>query len=56
MLILSRRVGEAIRIDDDITITIESVKGRRVRLSLDAPAEVRIVRSELEIHTQGTDE
>jgi carbon storage regulator len=47
MLVLSRRVGEAIIINDDITITVVGVKGGQVRLSIDAPREVSIYRDEL---------
>ncbi|MBX7165728.1 MAG: carbon storage regulator [Pirellulales bacterium] len=47
MLVLSRRRGEAIRIGDHITLTVVRLEGQRVRLSVEAPAEVRIVRAEL---------
>lgn len=47
MLVLSRRVGESIQIADNITVSVVEVKGGRVRLSVDAPKEVRILREEL---------
>ena len=47
MLILQRRVGESIRIGDDIEITVVSTEGGRVRLSISAPKEITILRSEL---------
>ena len=47
MLILTRRVGEAIVIDEDITVTVLGVKGNQVRVGITAPDEVPIVRSEL---------
>lgn len=47
MLVLSRKPGESIQIDDDIFVTVSEVKGGRVRLSIDAPRSVRIVRKEV---------
>lgn len=47
MLVLSRRVGESIVIDDNIVITIVEIEGRRVRLSIEAPPEIKILRREL---------
>ena len=47
MLVLSRKPGEKIVIDNDITITVVEVKGNRVRVAIDAPDHVRILRSEL---------
>ena len=47
MLVLSRRKGEAIQIADDIFVTVSEVKGGRVRLSIDAPKSVRILRQEI---------
>ena len=48
MLVLTRKIGESVRIGDNITVTVQRVAGNRVALSFDAPREVRIVRSELE--------
>ena len=53
MLILQRRAGESIRIGEDIEITVVSTEGGRVRLSISAPKEVTILRSEL-IDAQNT--
>ncbi len=47
MLVLSRKENEAILIGDDIVITVSRISGNRVRFAIDAPKEVRIVRSEL---------
>ncbi|MFN5622896.1 MAG: carbon storage regulator, partial [Planctomyces sp.] len=44
MLVLSRKVGESIQIDGDIRVTVSQVRGGRVRLSISAPAAVRVVR------------
>ena len=47
MLVLSRKTGQSIQIDDDIFVTVSQVRGGRVRLSIEAPDTVRIVRSEV---------
>lgn len=48
MLTITRRAGERIYIGDDIVIMVSSIKGTSsVRLSIDAPREVRIIRGEL---------
>ena len=44
---LTRRVGERLTIGDDIKLTVLSVRNNRVRLGLDAPAEVTVVRDEV---------
>ncbi len=44
---LSRKRGESIQIDDNIFVTVTEVKGGRVRLSIDAPRSIRIVRQEI---------
>ncbi|HUY90097.1 MAG TPA: carbon storage regulator [Pirellulales bacterium] len=47
MLILSRKVHEAILIDDDICITILHTRGGKVRLGIEAPLARRVLRCEL---------
>ncbi len=47
MLVLSRKKEEEIRIGDEVTIKVISIKGGVVRLGIDAPKDVSIVRSEL---------
>jgi carbon storage regulator len=47
MLVLSRRQGEEICINDRIRISVLSVRGGRVRIGIAAPAEIRVVRKEL---------
>jgi len=47
MLVLSRKSGESIQIADNISITVSHVRGGRVRLSIDAPQTIRVVRKEL---------
>lgn len=47
MLILQRKAGESVRIGENITVSIVSVDSGRVRIAIDAPTEVPILRSEL---------
>jgi carbon storage regulator CsrA len=47
MLVLSRKVGEKIVIDDKVKITITRISGGRVSVGIEAPSGVRIVRGEL---------
>jgi carbon storage regulator len=47
MLVLSRKCGESIVIDGRIRITIAHVGGSAVRLAIDAPRDVLVLRSEL---------
>lgn len=47
MLILSRRVGEVIRINDDISVTVLGVNGMQVRLGIVAPQGVAVHRQEI---------
>jgi carbon storage regulator len=47
MLVLSRKPGEQVIIGDGITLTVVEVRGGRVRLAFDAPAQVGILRAEL---------
>lgn len=47
MLILTRRVGETIVIDDDIEVTVLAVKGNQVRLGIKAPDHIAVHREEI---------
>ncbi len=47
MLVLSRKVGEKIIIDGQITISVSSVIGQRVKLAIDAPKDMVIRREEV---------
>ena len=47
MLILTRRVGETIRINDDISIQVLGIYGQQVRLGITAPADVAVHREEV---------
>ena len=48
MLVLSRKVEQQIQIGEGIVITILQVKGNQVRIGIDAPRNVRVLRGELE--------
>lgn len=47
MLVLTRKHQEKIRIGDHITITVLKTKGKTVRLGIEAPAEIPVIRGEL---------
>ena len=47
MLVLTRKPGESIQIGPDITLTVFAGRGNKVRLGIQAPAHVRVLRSEL---------
>jgi carbon storage regulator len=52
MLVLSRKIGEQIIINEDIVVTVVSVKGNQVRLGFTAPPTVSICREELLTNTR----
>jgi carbon storage regulator len=47
MLVLTRRTGEAFVIGEGIRVIVLAVEGERVKLGIEAPREVPVVRSEL---------
>lgn len=47
MLVLTRRIGESVKIGDDITVTILSATGTQVRLGIGAPQAVPVHREEV---------
>ncbi len=54
MLVLSRRIGESIVVDDQIEVRVLDVQGGRVRLGFNAPAEVVIRRMQASCQPEGT--
>jgi carbon storage regulator len=47
MLVLTRKIGERIRIGDTVTVQVLEVRGSQVRLGVEAPADIRILREEI---------
>ncbi|RZV39323.1 MAG: carbon storage regulator [Candidatus Acidulodesulfobacterium acidiphilum] len=47
MLILTRKAGESIKIGDDVTIEVLSMSGSSVKIGIDAPKSINILRKEL---------
>ena len=52
MLVLSRKESERIRLGDSIVLTIVRVSGDKVRLGIEAPPNVLVLRDELQPHEQ----
>lgn len=49
MLVIRRRAGEALVIGESVEITVIDVAGSRVKLGIEAPAEVPILRKEIQL-------
>lgn len=47
MLVLSRKIGETIWVGDDVEIVITEIKGDQIKLGIQAPKSVEIIRGEL---------
>lgn len=50
MLILSRKVGERIRIADDIELVVTAIQGDRIKIGIEAPKNIQVRRAELASH------
>ena len=50
MLVLSRKVGERILIGDDITVTVVRISQGIVRIGIEAPRDMSVVREEVVVH------
>jgi carbon storage regulator len=50
MLVLSRKQSERIRLGKDIVVTVVRVAGDKVRLGIEAPADMIVLRDELQTH------
>lgn len=55
MLVLSRKVGERILIGDKVTVTVVRITGGGVRIGIEAPAEMPVIREELKDQLRGKD-
>ena len=47
MLVLTRKVGESIKINDDVKVTVIEVKGKNIRLGIEAPKTTKVYREEV---------
>jgi carbon storage regulator len=47
MLVLTRRVGEAVRVGDDILVTVVGLRGTEIRIGISAPNDVAVHREEI---------
>jgi carbon storage regulator len=47
MLILTRKLGESIRIGDNIKITVSDIKGKQIRIGIEAPEDVAVPRDDV---------
>jgi carbon storage regulator len=47
MLVLSRKVEERIRIAEDIVVVVTAIQGDRIKIGIEAPKSVRVLRGEL---------
>jgi len=47
MLVLSRKIGESILIGDNVVVTVREMHGGRIRLAIEAPQDVLVLRNEL---------
>jgi len=52
MLVLTRKLGESIAIDDHIKIRIVQIKGKQVRIGIEAPKDTKIHREEVYLAIQ----
>lgn len=55
MLVLSRKKSQRIKIGDNIVVSVLKLKGDQVRIGIEAPQEVRILREELDERPPGAD-
>jgi len=56
MLVLSRRVGEMIRVGDDVTVTVLEVRGDVVRIGIQAPRSIAVHRAELIVELENSNQ
>jgi carbon storage regulator len=47
MLVLTRKAGETIRIGNDVLLTVVRIEGNRVRIAVEAPRSLTVLRGEL---------
>jgi carbon storage regulator len=49
MLILSRKIGERIRIAANIEVVVTAIQGDRIKIGIEAPKTIRVLRGELQV-------
>ena len=54
MLLLARKAGQSVVIDGNIRVTVDRIRGRVVRLKVEAPREIRVDREEVWIRSRVT--
>ncbi len=47
MLSLARRPGQKIRIGEDIVLVVREIRGRQVKIGIEAPPQIRVLREEI---------
>ncbi len=52
MLVLTRKIGESLAINENITITVLEIKGKTVRLGIEAPSDTKVFREEIFLKIQ----
>ena len=50
MLVLSRKESQRIRLGESVVVTVVKISGDKVRIGIDAPADMLVLRDELEPH------
>ena len=53
MLTISRKLNQSFQIGENITVTIEEIKGKEARISIDAPPETKILRDDAKKNYKG---
>lgn len=51
MLVLQRKIGQSIYVGEDIKITIQDITSDKVKISIEAPKDITIMREELKLAT-----
>lgn len=47
MLVMKRKMGETVRVGNDVEVIVNWIRGNTVSLAFDAPAEIKLLRGEL---------
>jgi carbon storage regulator len=55
MLVITRKENEVLLIGENIKIMVLEVRGKQVRLGIEAPADIMVLRGEMKLHEQDED-